>query len=63
VLQHRSVKAVLTWGLTDRDSWLNSPRLRHDERLRRPLPLDSTLQPKPAFYAMETAIIQAPARS
>ena len=63
VLQHRSVKAVLTWGLTDRDSWLNSPRLRHYERLRRPLPLDSALQLKPAFHSMERAIDESPARA
>ena len=61
MLQHPSVKAVLTWGLTDRDSWLNSPS-RHEGRLLRPLPFDSELKPKPAFSAMVDAISAAPTR-
>jgi hypothetical protein len=57
VLQHSSVKAVLTWGLTDADSWLNSPRREHKpERPLRPLPFDADLKPKPAFYAEVDAI-------
>ena len=62
VLQHSSGKAVLTWGLTDRDSWLNSPSRHHGEQLLRPLPFDSELKPKPAFYAMTDAISAAPVR-
>lgn len=62
VLQHKSVTAVLTWGLTDRDTWLNSPGRRRTGPLRRPLPLDSDLNPKPAFYAMLDAISRAEAR-
>jgi endo-1,4-beta-xylanase len=62
VLQHPSVKAVLTWGLTDRDSWLNSPSRRHEGRLLRPLPFDAELKPKPALYAMVEAISAAPTR-
>jgi endo-1,4-beta-xylanase len=61
VLQHPSVKAVLTWGLTDRDSWLNSPGRRHEGQVLRPLPFDAELKPKPAFYAMVKAISAAPA--
>lgn len=60
VLQHRSVKAVLTWGLTDADSWLNSPRREHKpERPLRPLPFDTDLKPKPAFYAEVDAVSAA----
>ena len=62
VFQHASVKAVLTWGLTDRDSWLNAPGRRHDERRLRPLPFDAALKPKPAFYAIADAMSAAPAR-
>ncbi len=62
ILQHASVKGVLTWGLTDRDSWLNSPSRRHDKRRLRPLPFDRALKPKPAFYAMVDAMSAAPAR-
>ena len=61
VLQHRSVKAVLTWGLTDADSWLNSSRREHKpEQVLRPLPFDVDLKPKPAFYAEVDAIKGAP---
>lgn len=56
VLQHRSVKAVLTWGLTDRDTWLNAFNPRKDGLVRRPLPFDSGLKPTPAFFAMGDAI-------
>jgi endo-1,4-beta-xylanase len=65
VLQHRSVKAVLTWGLTDPDSWLNRSMKGADalpERLQRPLPFDAKLQPTPAFFAMRDAIAAAPKR-
>ena len=63
VLQHSSVKAVLTWGLTDRDSWLNAPNRRHGEQPLRPLPFDSELKPKQAFYAMVDTISAAAARA
>lgn len=63
VLQHRSVKAVLTWGLTDRDSWLNAISRRHNLQLPLPLPFGSDLKPKPAFYALAKAIADAPGRS
>lgn len=63
VPQHKAVKAVLTWGLTDRDSWLNSLSRRRGERLRRPLPFDSELEPKPAFQAEIDAILAASARA
>ena len=60
VLQHRCVKAVLTWGLTDRDSWLNSFKPRADGLPKRPLPFDSNMQAKPAFYAIQEALSQRP---
>jgi endo-1,4-beta-xylanase len=56
VLQHRAVKAVLTWGLTDRDTWLNSFKPRKDGLPQRPLPFDADLKPTPAFFAMRDAI-------
>lgn len=61
VLQHRSAKAVLTWGLTDADSWLNSPGRPHNpEQPLRPLLFDVDLKPKAAFYAEVDAITSAP---
>lgn len=61
-LAHGSVKAVLTWGLTDANSWLNSRHPRADGLRKRPLPFDSNLQPKPAFYALLDAIESASSR-
>jgi endo-1,4-beta-xylanase len=54
VLQGREVKAVLTWGVSDKDSWLNKGKVRklHPERLQRPLPFDPDYAPAPAFFAM-----------
>jgi endo-1,4-beta-xylanase len=56
VLQHQNVKAVLTWGLTDRSTWLSSYRPRPDKLAKRPLPFDTELRAKPAFAAMVEAI-------
>jgi len=56
ILQHQSVKAVLTWGFTDRDSWLNHFRPRADGLPQRPLPFDENLQPTPAFFALRDAL-------
>jgi endo-1,4-beta-xylanase len=52
VLRHNSVKAVLTWCLSDRDSWLQNFRPRKDNLPQRPLPFDAQLNPKPAFNAL-----------
>src|ERR1700722_15420170 len=52
------VKAVLTWGVTDKNTWLNSGtkfRKHHPERLQRPLPFDIDYTPTPAFFAMRDA--------
>jgi len=56
ILQHQSVKAVLTWGFTDRDTWLNRFRPRADGLPQRPLPFDENLQPTPAFFALRDAL-------
>lgn len=56
VLRHRAVRAVLTWGLTDPDSWLNHSKARADGLPQRSLPFDANLKPKPAFFAMRDAL-------
>jgi endo-1,4-beta-xylanase len=58
-LQHGAVKAVLTWGLTDRDSWLTHVRHRADGLPQRPLPFDADLQPKEALTAMSDALAKS----
>jgi len=55
VLQDKAVTAVLTWGITDRYTWLNGEDSRVDKVPERPLPFDREYQAKPAFYAMREA--------
>jgi endo-1,4-beta-xylanase len=58
ILRQKSVKAVLTWCLSDRDSWLQGFRPRKDGLPQRPLPFDADLHPKPAFLALRDALSQ-----
>ncbi len=64
VLQGPEVKAVLTWGATDRNSWLNHGKIRklHPDRLQRPLPFDPDYAPAPAFFAMRDSFDKAKKR-
>jgi endo-1,4-beta-xylanase len=55
VLSHKSVVAVLTWGLSDRYTYLTKYKPRSDGGPVRPLPLDSNLNPKPAWYSVVRA--------
>ncbi|MGC1484286.1 MAG: endo-1,4-beta-xylanase [Candidatus Acidiferrum sp.] len=60
ILRHNSVKAVLTWCLSDRDSWLQNFRPRKDALPQRPLPFDAQLNPKPAFFALRDSLASNP---
>jgi endo-1,4-beta-xylanase len=60
ILRHNSVKAVLTWCLSDRDSWLQNFRPRKDGLPQRPLPFDAQLNPKAAFFAVRDALASKP---
>ena len=62
VLQDRAVIAVLTWGITDKYTWLNGEDSRADGTAERPLPFDAALQPTAAFAAEVRALEGAPAR-
>ena len=58
VLEGPQVKAVLTWGITDGNTWLNNGtkfRPLHPTRPQRPLPFDADLKPTPAFFAIRNA--------
>jgi endo-1,4-beta-xylanase len=57
-----AVIALLTWGITDRYTWLNGEDSRKDGLPERPLPFDEKLQPKQAFFAELKAIQSAPVR-
>jgi endo-1,4-beta-xylanase len=46
-------KAILTWGLTDRYSWVPTYFKRADGMPNRPLPLDAEFKPKPLFDVIE----------
>ncbi|HWY14145.1 MAG TPA: endo-1,4-beta-xylanase [Rhizomicrobium sp.] len=65
-LDERAVIAVVTWGLSDRYTWLTADSLpkfgRQDGLPERPLPFDIQFQPKPAFYAILNALEHAPFR-
>ena len=64
VLEGPEVKAVLTWGATDKNSWLNTRKIRkiHPERLQRPLPFDANYAPTPVFFAMRESFDKAKKR-
>jgi endo-1,4-beta-xylanase len=61
-LSHRAVKAVMSFGLTDRYTWLQEDLPREDGAARRPLPFDEDLAPKPAYRALARALCDAPRR-
>lgn len=46
-------KALLTWGITDRHTWVPIWFKRRDRQPNRPLPLDARLQPKPMMAVIE----------
>jgi endo-1,4-beta-xylanase len=67
-LDEPAVKMVVTWGLSDRHSWIvrretNEAKWRKDGLPSRPLPFDADLRPTPAFAAMADAFANAPART
>jgi endo-1,4-beta-xylanase len=66
-LDEPAVKIVMSWGLSDRYSWIvrheNTPEQRRpDGAEERPLPFDRDLQRKPAWHALAEAFARAPAR-
>jgi endo-1,4-beta-xylanase len=40
------LRSIVTWGLSDRYSWINQMFPRNDHQPNRPLPLDADFQPK-----------------
>jgi endo-1,4-beta-xylanase len=67
-LDEPAVKVVVTWGLSDRHSWIvrketHESKWRADGLPSRPLPFDADLRPKPAFEAIAQAFAQAPQRA
>ncbi|MBI1920741.1 MAG: endo-1,4-beta-xylanase [Geobacter sp.] len=62
VLDEPAVIAVLTWGLSDKYSWLAKYRSRDDKAPVRPLPLDEKFQRKLSWNAMARIFDMAPRR-
>lgn len=63
VLPNRDVKALMTFGLSDRYTWLQEDYPRDDGAERRPLPFaDDGLKAKPAYEALRHALAEAPRR-
>jgi len=56
VLAEQAVIAVITWGLSDRSTWLSSFKPRGDGLQVRSLPFDKDLHAKAAFHAIADAI-------
>jgi endo-1,4-beta-xylanase len=61
MLDEPAVIAVITWGLSDRYTWL-SQYPRRDGTPVRPLPLDAQMRRKPAWHAIARAFDNAPRR-
>ena len=62
-LANPDVIALLTWGITDKYTWLNGAKdARPDKVPARPLPFDADLRPVPAYTAEIEAIQHAPSR-
>jgi endo-1,4-beta-xylanase len=62
-LAEPAVRAVMTFGLSDRYTWLQEDYPRGDKAPRRPLPFDDGLRPKPAYTALHTMLADAPGRA
>jgi endo-1,4-beta-xylanase len=60
VLAHKAVLGVLTWGLSDKGTWLNRTFPRADGLSQRPLPLDDALVRKPMWQAIAQALDSLP---
>jgi endo-1,4-beta-xylanase len=53
VVSAKRPKAIVTWGLTDRYSWVHETFPRKDSARARPLPLDADYRAKPMLAVLE----------
>lgn len=63
MLSSPATLGVLTWGLSDRRTWLNDELPRADRLPQRPLPLDTELLRKPLYQSIGAAFAAAPTRA
>jgi endo-1,4-beta-xylanase len=62
-LQEPDIAALMTFGLSDRYTWLQEDYPRADGAPRRPLPFDENMRPKPALSALQTSLSGAAERT
>jgi endo-1,4-beta-xylanase len=62
-LDEPDVKAVISFGLTDRYTWLDEDYPRDDGAHRRPLAFDRNMKAKPAYFAISHSFRHAPKRN
>ena len=55
-LRQPGLVALLTWGLTNKYTWLNGEESRSDKQPERPLPFDAELRPTLAYVAEVEAV-------
>ncbi|KRE06352.1 hypothetical protein ASE63_24305 [Bosea sp. Root381] len=53
IVSVRRPKAIVTWGLSDRYSWIHDTFPRKDKAKARPLPLDADFKPKPMMAVLD----------
>ena len=61
-LAEPAVRTLVTFGLSDRYTWLEEDFPRSDGAARRPLPFDAAMRPKPSYQALRTGLARAPRR-
>jgi endo-1,4-beta-xylanase len=61
-LESHHVKAVISFGLTDRYTWLDEDMPRSDGAHRRPLAFDRHLRTTPSYSAIRRKLLSAPHR-
>jgi endo-1,4-beta-xylanase len=61
-LDEPEIISVMTFGLTDRYTWLQEDYPRKDGAPRRPLPFDDQMKPTPALGALHDSLATAPRR-
>jgi endo-1,4-beta-xylanase len=62
-LANPAVKLVLTWGVSNRRTWLNDGPTHHRKQPNRPqrsLPFDAEYRPTSAFFAIRDSIDARP---
>jgi endo-1,4-beta-xylanase len=61
-LDEPAVVSLVTFGLSDRYTWLQEDYPREDGAPRRPLPFDEELVPKPSYAALASSLEELPVR-